>query len=60
MRAAVLAFLGACLLAAAGCASGSGSPPSASAGESEVEMATPPCMGDADGECPSGDTLQDF
>jgi hypothetical protein len=60
MRAAVATFLGACLLVAAGCASGTGPPPSASAGESAIENATPPCMGDADGECPSGDTLQDF
>ncbi len=48
------------LLAALGCAGGGGPPPSASEAEAETRQASPPCMGSTDGECPSGDPMQDF
>lgn len=49
------------LPAALACASGAGGPPpSASQADSAIEQATPPCMGNTDGDCPSGDPMQDF
>jgi hypothetical protein len=60
VRAVLVAGAVACLLSAAGCAGGSGVPPSGSKAEAETRNARPPCLGDADGECASGNPMDDF
>jgi len=53
-------FVAAVLLAVTACASGGGPPPSASAAGAETRQSQPPCLGTADGECPSGNPIEDF
>ena len=53
-------FAAAILLAAAACASGGGPPPSASAADAETRQSQPPCLGNTDGDCPSGNPMNDF
>lgn len=48
------------LLAAVACAGGGGTPPSASKADAEIQQSTPPCMGNTDGDCPSGNPMQDY
>lgn len=53
-------FAAAVLLAATACASGGASPPPPSAADAEMRQSLPPCLGTADGDCPSGNPLEDF
>lgn len=55
-----IAAAGLALAFVAGCAGGGSSPPSASKADAEVDQSSPPCMGNADGECADGNPMNDF
>ncbi|MCC6642665.1 MAG: hypothetical protein IT386_16005 [Deltaproteobacteria bacterium] len=53
-------FAAAIVLVAAACASGGGPPPSASEADAQTNQSQAPCLGTTDGDCPSGNPMQDF
>lgn len=48
------------ILASLACAGGGSTPPSASKADAEIQQSTPPCMGNTDGDCPSGNPMEDY